>query len=676
MNPLMRLPFEIPFDAVETAHIVPAVRELISESQKKIDEIANLGSGTAISLTYAAVVEALEESTIDLENAMGLVRHLEAVNNSPELRAAIETIEPELSAFLAAIPLNAGLWQALEKVESAGLPAIARRSLEKQIEAFERHGARLEAAAKERLLAIEVELQGLCTKFSQNVLDATNAFELIVEEEERLAGLPAHAKAGARAAAEAKGKAGYRFTLHAPSMQPALTYLDDGEIRRQLWEAYNQRAASGEFDNRALMRQILTLRREKAHLLGFFNFADYVLADRMAVRGEVAREFLAELEKATRDKFLDEHRELEEFARKKLEPWDVAYYAEKMRLARYDLDEEALRPYFEVDRTVQGMLRLFEGLLGIEVKEVAGAKVYDPAVKYYEIYSEGRLLGAFFADWFPRETKRGGAWMQGLRTGGPKPDGSFEPHLGVICGNLTPPAVGQPALLTHREVETIFHEFGHLLHHCLSEVPVRGLSGTSVPWDFVELPSQIMENWCWERESLDFFARHHQTGEPIPDDLLERMRKARTFRAASGQMRQLGFGTVDLALHIEFEPNLERDLVEWANAVLQRFTPLPLPKDYAMILGFTHLFAAPVAYAAGYYSYKWAEVLDADAFSRFQLEGVLNAETGREYRQKILSQGNSQEVRVLFRNFMGRDPNQNALLQRIGLIDASDSQIV
>jgi oligopeptidase A len=676
MNPLLRLPFEIPFDAVETSHIVPAVRELVSESQKKIDEIANLGKSSENSLTYSAVVEALEESTVDLENAMGLVRHLEAVNNSPELRAAIETIEPELSAFYAAIPLNEGLWKALGKVENDGLAAIERRNLEKQIEAFERHGARLEVAAKERLLALEVELQGLCTKFSQNVLDATNAFELLVEEEGRLAGLPEHAKAAARAAAEAKGKTGYRFTLHAPSMQPALTYLDDAEIRRQLWEAYNHRAASGEFDNRGLMRQILTLRREKAHLLGFFNFADYVLADRMAVRGEVAREFLAELEKATRDKFLAEHRELEEFAGKKLEPWDVAYYAEKLRLARYDLDEEALRPYFEVDRTVQGMLRLFEGLLGIEVKEVAGAKVYDPAVKYYEIYSEGRLLGAFFADWFPRENKRGGAWMQALRTGGPKRDGSFEPHLGVICGNLTPPAAGQPALLTHREVETIFHEFGHLLHHCLSEVPARSLSGTSVPWDFVELPSQIMENWCWERESLDFFARHHETGEPIPEDLLERMRRARTFRAASGQMRQLGFGTVDLALHIEFDPNIERDLLDWANAVLQRFTPLPLPQDYAMILSFTHLFAAPVAYAAGYYSYKWAEVLEADAFSRFQQEGVLNAQTGREYRQKILSQGNSQEVRVLFRDFMGRDPNQNALLQRIGLIDGSDSQIV
>jgi oligopeptidase A len=622
------------------------------------------------------VVEALEESTINLENAMGLVRHLEAVSNSPELRAAIETIEPELSAFYAAIPLNEGLWKALGKVETDGLAAIERRNLEKRIEAFERHGARLEAPAKERLLAIEVELQRLCTKFSQNVLDATNAFELIVEDEGRLAGLPAHAKAAARAAAEAKGKTGYRFTLHAPSMQPALTYLDDAEIRRQLWEAYNHRAASGEFDNRGLMRQILTLRREKAHLLGFFNFADYVLADRMAVRGEVAREFLAELEKATRDKFLDEHRELEEFAGKKLEPWDVAYYAEKLRLARYDLDEEALRPYFEVDRTVQGMLRLFEGLLGIEVKEVAGAKVYDPAVKYYEIYAEGRLLGAFFADWFPRENKRGGAWMQALRTGGPKRDGSFEPHLGVICGNLTPPAAGQPALLTHREVETIFHEFGHLLHHCLSEVPARSLSGTSVPWDFVELPSQIMENWCWERESLDFFARHHETGEPIPEDLLERMRRARTFRAASGQMRQLGFGTVDLALHIEFDPNIERDLLDWSNAVLQRFSPLPLPKDYAMILSFTHLFSAPVAYAAGYYSYKWAEVLEADAFSRFQQEGVLNAQTGREYRQKILSKGNSQEVRLLFRDFMGRDPNQNALLRRIGLIEESDSQIV
>lgn len=664
MNPLLRVPFKIPFDEIEVAHIVPAIRELISESQKNIDAICN---SSEIQKVYTNTILPLEESTIHLEVAMGVVRHLEGVDNSPELREAIQTIEPELSAFYAVLPLNEKLWEAVREVTDTGLPAIQKRAVEKHIDAFRRHGAELEPAAKQRLLAIDVELQGLCTKFSQNVLDSTNAFELLVQDESRLKGLPAHAIAAALASAEAKGKAGFRFTLQAPSMQPALTYLEDAEIRRNLWEAYSLRASDGPFNNRNLMRQILTLRREKALLLGYFNFADFVLADRMAHRGLIAKEFISGLEAATRKRFLEEHAALEAFAGQKLEPWDIAFFAEKQRIALYDFDEEALRPYFEVNQVVTGMFRLFEGLLGIEVREIANATVYDPAVKYYEIYSDGRMVGAFFADWFPRETKRGGAWMASLITGGPLENGGFSPHLGVICGNMTPPIPGKPALLTHREVETIFHEFGHLLHHCLSEVPVRSLSGTSVPWDFVELPSQIMENWCWERASLDFFASHYETGEPIPKDLLDKMRRARTYRAASAQMRQLGFATVDLILHTEFDPNRELDLLALANSVLQRFTPIPLPENYAMILGFSHLFAAPVAYAAGYYSYKWAEVLDADAFSRFQEEGVLNPATGREYRQKILSRGNSEEVRDLYRSFMGRDPSQDALLKRIGL---------
>lgn len=662
MNPLLRVPFEIPFDQIEVAHIVPAIRELIAESQRNIDAVADS------SPSFETTMWPFEDATTHLENAMAVVRHLEAVANSPELREAIQTIEGEVSAFYASIPLNEKLWSALQGVSTEGLAAVEKRSWLKHVEAFRRHGAELEPALKARCLQIDVELQGLCTKYSQNVLDATNAFELIVEDEARLAGLPEHAKAAARAGAEAKGKPGFRFTLQAPSYMPVLTYLDDAAIRRQLWEGYNARATEGAFDNRELMRQILTLRREKARLLGYFTFADFVLADRMAQRGLIAREFVGELEKATREKFAEEHEALEAFAGRKLEPWDIGYYAEKQRVALYDFDEEALRPYFEVTRVVDGMLRLCERLFGIEVRQVAGAKVYEPSVKYYEIHSDGRMVGAFFADWFPRESKRGGAWMQGLITGGPQRDGSFAPHLGVICGNMTPPMEGQPALLTHREVETIFHEFGHLLHHCLSEVPVRSLSGTSVPWDFVELPSQIMENWCWERESLDFFAEHFETGAKIPEALLEKMRRARTYRAASGQMRQLGFATVDLVLHTEFDPKVEMDIVAHANGVLQRFTPIPLPENYGMILGFTHLFAGPVGYAAGYYSYKWAEVLDADAFSRFKAEGILNPQTGLDYRRNILAKGNSEEVKDLFRGFMGRDPSQLALLQRIGLI--------
>lgn len=663
MNPLLRVPFEIPFDAIEVAHIVPAVRELLAESQANVDLIAN----TTAPRTFDNTMTALDEAGIHLENAMAVVRHLECVSNSTELRAAIEVIDPEVSAFSSAIPLNEKLWIAIQGVPQDGLSPIELRFLTKQIDAFRRHGAELAPDAKARLTEIDVQLQSLCTKFSQHVLDATNAFELIVEDEAKLAGLPPNAVAAARAGAEAKGQPGYRFTLQAPSYMPVLTYLADSGIRRQLWEAYSRRATSGEFDNRDLMKQILTLRREKAHMLGHFTFADFVLADRMAKTGRVAREFVFDLEMATRERFAEEHAALEAFAGHALDPWDLAYFGEKQREKLYDFDEEALRPYFPVGPVVDGMFKLCERLFGIEVHHRPEAKVYEPTANYYEIFSDGRMIGAFYADWFPRESKRGGAWMEPVRTGGPLPNGAFAPHLGVICGNMTPPMPGKPALLTHREVETIFHEFGHLLHHCLSEVSIRSLSGTNVPWDFVELPSQIMENWCWERESLDFFARHYETGAPIPEDLFAKMVRARQYRAASGQMRQLGFATVDLALHSDFDPKIEIDLLDYCNGILQRFSSSQLPKDYGMILGFTHLFSGPVGYAAGYYSYKWAEVLDADAFSRFRAEGVLNGETGRDYRAKILAKGNSEEAQDLFRSFMGRDPDPTALLHRNGL---------
>jgi len=316
---------------------------------------------------------------------------------------------------------------------------------------------------------------------------------------------------------------------------------------------------------------------------------------------------------------------------------------------------------------VAGMFDIVGRLYGIRVVEQQGVPVWDPAVKYYEIREghDGSLLGAFYADWFPRENKRGGAWMDAFITGvdfGKR----FEPHAGLICGNLTPPVDGKPALLTHREVETIFHEFGHLLHHCLSRVEVRSLAGANVAWDFVELPSQIMENWCWERDALDLFARHYQTGERIPQELFEKMQRARKFRAANAQMRQLGFGFVDLGLHREYRA--DQDVLEFARNILQQFSPATLPNDYAMIASFTHLFASPVGYGAGYYSYKWAEVLDADAFTMFRNIGIFSREVGSKFRQNILARGDSEDPAVLYRSFMGRDPDPDALLERSGLL--------
>jgi oligopeptidase A len=490
-----------------------------------------------------------------------------------------------------------------------------------------------------------------------------------------LRGLPPSAVAAARQSAEQRGLAGWRFTLQAPSYTALMTYLDDQSIRERVYRAFTVRATSGAHDNRPLIPRVLELRHEKAQLLGYSNFPDFVLEDRMAHSGARAREFVEDLRRKTERHFERENRELAGF-RKEIEgdqapdlaPWDVAYYAEKQRRALYDFDEEELRPYFPLERVVSGLFDLAARLYGIRVEEQPGVPAWDPQVRYYAVYDQDNLfLGGFYADWYPRDNKRGGAWMDALITGGPAP-GAFHPHLGLICGNLTPPVGDTPALLTHREVETIFHEFGHLLHHLLSRVEVRSLGGTNVAWDFVELPSQIMENWCWERGALDLFARHYQTGAAIPEDLYRKMKRARNFRSANGQMRQLGFACADLALHMDYQAARDGDAVTYTRRILEQFTPTPLPPDHAMIAAFSHLFGSPVAYGAGYYSYKWAEVLDADAFTRFRGLGIFSREVGMRFREGILERGNSEDPAELYRRFMGRDPDPNALLERLGLV--------
>jgi oligopeptidase A len=645
----------------------PAILGLLEQSRMKLEALA----ADPEPRNYRNTMLALEEMTEGLDYAMGIVRHLEGVRTTPQLRAAFNAVEPLVSEFYSSIPLHAGLWKQLKAFaateEARSLTGARKRFVEKTIDSFRRHGADLEAGDKAKLAELDVELSKITTKFGENVLDSTNQFELMITDEANLAGLPEMAIAAARQSAQAKGKEGWRFTLQAPSYVALMTYLDDRAIREQVYREFGARATREPMDNRPLLTRILELRSEKAKLLGFRDFADFVLTDRMAKEGRHALEFLRGVEMKTRAHFERENRELREFAGVDLAPWDIAYFSEKQRQALYDFDEEELRPYFPAERVVSGMFEIVERLYGISVSVKTGVPVWHPDVKYYEIRDEtGLLLGGFYADWYPREDKRGGAWMDAFLTGVDAP-GVFEPHLGAICGNLTAPIDDQPALLTHREVETIFHEFGHLLHHCLSRVEVKSLAGTNVAWDFVELPSQIMENWCWEREALDLFARHYQTGNPIPEDLFRKMVRAKNFRSANMQMRQLGFGIVDLSLHTMYDPQRDGDVIRYARTILQQFSAAPLPEDYAMIASFTHLFASPVGYGAGYYSYKWAEVLDADAFTRFKQEGVFSRSTGMEFRTHILSKGNSQDPAELYRGFMGRDPDPEALLRRSGL---------
>jgi len=675
-NPLLEIQFRIPFDRIRAEQVEAAVDQLLAEARQRQKELAE-STGQR---TFENTLLALESMTEQLDYALGVTRHLESVATYPEFREAFNRIQPKASLFYTEIVLDPGLWQILREYadtpEARALSGTRARFLKKTMDGFRRQGAELDDAGKERLKLIDVELAQITTRFSEHVLDATNAFELVITDEARLSGLPESALDAARESAKARGLDGWRFTLQAPSYNAVLTYLADSVTRELLYRAFMTRATSGDLDNGPLIERIVELRKEKATVLRFDNFADLVLEDRMAHDGEKALTFLRELLTKTEGFFALENQNLQEYRRDlegpgspELQPWDIAYYAEKLRSSLYDFDEEALRPYYPLPQVVSGMFELVERLYGIRVTEESGVPVWDPEVRYYSITdAEGTRLGCFYADWYPRENKRAGAWMDGFLTGHPEPDGSFRPHLGLICGNLTPPLAGKPALLTHREVETVFHEFGHLLHHCLSRVEIRSLAGTSVAWDFVELPSQIMENWCWERPSLDLFARDYRTGNSIPEDLFQKMKRARTFRAANVQMRQIGFGTVDLLLHLSYDPKRDGPVLAWARDQIQPFAPAPLMPDYGMIAGFTHLFASPVGYAAGYYSYKWAEVLDADAFTRFLEAGVFSSEVGREFRDKILSKGDSEDPADLFRSFMGRDPDAGALLRRSGLI--------
>jgi len=675
-NPLLVPVFDAPFRSIEAAHVEPAADRLIADAKTAIDAIANDSTPP----TYANTLFALEAATEALEWSSTIVGHLESVATTDALRAAYNAIQPKTSAFFTSIPLNGGLYRRLVAFaatdEANALDPTRSRFLKKTLDDFRRHGAELSPEKKKELEAIDVELAEKTTKFSQNVLDATNAFELFVDES-RLGGLPPSATDAARESAKQKGKDGYRFSLHQPSLIPVLTYADDRALRETLWRASNQRASSGQYDNQPLMKRIIELRAAKATLLGYADFADLVLADRMAKNGETATRFVDDLRERTLAAFEREKRDLVAFKAtlgpdhaKPMMPWDVGYYSEKERRALYDFDDEELRPYFAVDSVLRGLFSLAEALYGVRVTERA-TETWDEAVRTFGISeSDGAMIASFYVDLHPRENKRGGAWMNPIRSGVWNSDRG-DPHVGLFCSNATPPIGDKPALLTHDEVETLFHEFGHLLHHALARVSVRSLSGTNVAWDFVELPSQIMENWCWERAALDRFARHHETGAPIPEELFAKMTRARTYRAATFQMRQLGFASADLFLHTKYVPERDGTVNEVARKILAESAAAPFPDDYAMICSFTHIFASSTGYAAGYYSYKWAEVLDADCFTRFQKEGVDSPVVGRAFRDAILSRGDSEDPALLFERFMGRAPSLDALMRRQGLADAA-----
>ncbi|HEX7004392.1 MAG TPA: M3 family metallopeptidase [Trueperaceae bacterium] len=668
MNPLLSREFRIPFDRVRAEHVVPGVRAAVDRAENEIEAL----SGFEGRRSYDNTVAELDRLVERVDRTVGIVYHLMAVANEPDLRKAFDEALPIFSGFYAKLPTHQGLWGAIRdysaSVEAAGLGPVQARRLEKLLDEFRRAGADLPQEQRERVEQIRTEMARLATAFGNNVLDATNEYELLIEDESDLAGIPDSARKQARASAEQKGLPGWRFTLHAPSYLSFIQYAENRELRRRIHEAYVNRATAGQHDNRPLVREILALRRELAQILGYRDFADYRLEVNMVKSGEAAVEFERELREKTVPYWEVEMRELREFASRELgldeiEPWDQYFVTERMRLARYELDAEELRPYFPLEGVLEGLFEITRRLFGVQVERVENDAVWHPDVDFFEVRDEtGRHLGSFYADWFPRDTKRAGAWMNGLIHGEPQEDGSLAPHLALMVANFTSPQDGRPALLTHREVQTIFHEFGHLLHHLLSKVEVPALAGTQVPRDWVELPSHIMENWTWQREALDLFARHFETGERIPEELFRRLQAARNFMEANAQMRQLSFGTVDLSLHIDFDPRSADDPLEFSNRIRERFVLRPEFAHDGFLCAFSHIFAG--GYAAGYYSYKWSEMLEADAFTRFEQNGIFDRATGQAYLESILSRGDSRDQFEQFREFMGRDPDPEALLRR------------
>ncbi|MSR36919.1 MAG: M3 family peptidase [Gemmatimonadetes bacterium] len=671
MNPILSEDYRIPFDRIRPEHVEAGVREVLRLGQQRLDALA---SDRPSARTWANTMEALDEITRWVDERIKPVGHLLAVNETRPLRDAYNAVLPDISGFWTRLPLNQALWERVEAYattdEANKLEGIRRRHLDKTLLEFRRAGADLSAEDKTRLEEIKLELAQVERKFGENVLDATASWDLNITDPTRLEGVPESHVTRFLDAAQEKGLEGWLLTLDHPSVEPILKYARDRELRRTVHAGYVSRCRDGEFDNRGLVVRILQLRQAIAELLGYADFADYRLEDHMVKAGQKAMAFEQEMTGLTRAYWKRDVDQLRAHAHElgldQLKPWDASFVQESLRKKDYDIDDEALRPYFALDHVMEGLFGIVERVFGLSVESKPITQLWHPDVRYYEITDrDGTFLGGFYTDWFPRKEKRQGAWMNDLRTGGPLPSGDFEPHLGVICGNFTPPQSDVPALITHREVETIFHEFGHLLHHLTSRVPVRARGGLNVPWDWVELPSQLMENWTWEREALDLFARHYRTGAPLPEALYGRMIAARRFMGGWQQMRQLSFGTVDLALHLEYarRPDASPEgAMDYTRERFLEFSPDPAFADLHILTSFTHLFGG--GYAAGYYSYLWSEVLDADVFTRFRKDGILNPRTGQAYLDAILSRGDSDDPERLFREFMGRDPEASALLER------------
>ncbi|MVW74217.1 oligopeptidase A [Pseudomonas xionganensis] len=673
-NPLLQA-FDLPpYSLIKPEHVEPAITQILADNRAAIAELLEQ---QAANPSWDGLVLALDELGARLGQAWSPVSHLNAVCNNAELRAAYEACLPKLSEYWTEIGQNQTLCQAYKTLAAspaaAGFEVAQKTILEHALRDFRLSGIDLPAEQQKRYGEIQMKLSELTSSFSNQLLDATQAWTKHISDEALLAGITDSAKAQMRQAAEAKGLDGWLISLEFPSYYAVMTYADDRALREEVYAAYCTRASdqgpnAGQFDNGPLMAEILDLRQELAHLLGFAHYSELSLASKMAESTEQVLHFLRDL--AVRSKPFAEQdlAELKAFAAAQgvsaLHSWDVGYYSEKLRQSRYNLSQEEVRAWFPIDKVLSGLFAIVEKLYGIQIRELSGFDSWHPDVRLFEIEENGKHVGRFFFDLYARANKRGGAWMDGARDKRRAADGTLiSPVANLVC-NFTPASPGKPALLTHDEVTTLFHEFGHGLHHLLTRVEHAGASGINgVAWDAVELPSQFMENWCWEPEGLALISGHYESGEPLPQDLLDKMLAAKNFQSGLMMVRQIEFSLFDFELHASHGDG--RSVLDVLESIRDEVSVMRPPAYNRFANSFAHIFAG--GYAAGYYSYKWAEVLSADAFSRFEEEGVLNPATGRAFREAILARGGSQEPMALFVDFRGREPSIDALLRHSGL---------
>jgi len=675
-NPLLSMTGLPPFTAILPQHIEPAIDQILADNRTAIAHLLDAGQG----YTWANLVDPLEELSDRLRRAWSPVGHLNAVVNSPELRAAYNACLPKLSDYATELGQNERLYQAYQTIRDGGewprLDTAQKKIVDNALRDFRLSGVALPPAEKTRFKEIMQELSNLNAKFEENLLDATNAWHKQITDVNELAGLPPTALGLMAQTAKQRELDGWVVTLEFPSYIPVITYADNRDLRREMYEAYVTRASdagphAGQWDNTPVMERILALRHEAARLLGFNNYAEYSIAPKMANSTEQVLTFLTDLAQRSLVMARNELAEVRAFAREQhdisdLEAWDVTYYSEKLRQHRFAISKEDLKPYFPEARVVAGMFQAVRRLYGLDIREVKGVDLWHPSVRFFEIIDErDEMRGQFYLDLYARPNKRGGAWMDECITRKSGTAGVQIPVAYLTC-NFSPPLGNDPALFTHEEVLTLFHEFGHGLHHMLTKVDYPSVAGIAgVPWDAVELPSQFMENWCWHREALDLIAGHYQTGAPLPEDLFQKMLAAKNFQSGMQMVRQLEFSLFDFRLHLEYDPDKGPRVYEVLDEVREQVAVMKPPSFNRFPHSFSHIFAG--GYAAGYYSYKWAEVLSSDAFAAFEENGIFDRDTGLRFLSTVLEQGGSREPMELFVEFRGREPTIDALLRHSGI---------